>query len=240
VNNGENYVVTKESDSGIQKGSLMTVDINSLQNSVRRKKGLMDKLGDAGRFLTGFLGGGEVSEGAVKKTIDQLQTYLASCHDQLDEVGTEWEKADRQLANLKSKLKEASRATRSIVLAQAELLLRKCDGYQSAIDKLKDNGMSAEVLVEKLRDLLILISGPLSEDRIDQWTAQLEVAIDDRAMSDKALDELERVSERSVAVPHEEPSTENVESQLEKIAGREPQTEREQAVERRLEELFDE
>ena len=218
----------------------MAIDPSLLEKSFQRKRGLIEKLGDTGRFLTGLFRGGDVSPVSVRKTIDDLHGYLATCHDQIDEVGQQWDKTERQLANLKDKLKNAGRAARSAALAQAEVLFRKCDGFQGSIDKLKTNALAGEVLVAKLRDLLILISGPMAEDAIDQWTVQLEAAVAERTMADRALGELDEMSQRAVVTVPSEASPAATEQELERISTPEARTEQERAVEQRLQELFEE
>jgi chromosome segregation ATPase len=217
----------------------MAIDPSVLEKSFQRKRGLIEKLGDAGRFLSCLLRGGDVSPVAIHKTMDELHGYLATCHDQIDEVGQQWDKTDRQLASLKDRLKSATRAARSAILAQAEILLRKCDGFQDSVDKLKANALAGEVLVAKLRDLLILVSGPMPEDAIDQWTVQLEAAVAERTMADRALMELDKTSQRAVVAVPSEAGPAATEQELERISTPEARTEQERAVEQRLEELFE-
>lgn len=216
----------------------MALDVRTLEKSVREQSGLMQKLGDCGRFLTGFIGGGEISERSVKRTIGELQKYVATCFEQIDEIGQDWDKTDRQLMNLRTKLKEATRAGKKTLRSKADVLLRKTDGFEGAIDKLKTNGIAAEVLMEKLRDLLILISGPMSEGKIDQWTTELESAIDEREMGDEALDELQKVGQRASVREIQTPS-EETDRQLEALANPEASLKEVDEVDRRLDELFE-
>lgn len=222
----------------------MVTDPSALEKSFQRKQGpimrLSEKLGDVGRFLTYLFGAGTPSPTAISKSIDDLHAYLATCQDQILEIGQQWEKTDRQLVSLKDKLKNATRAVRSATLAQAEILLRKCDGFQGSIDKLKANALAGEVLLARLRDLLIITVGPMSEDMIDQWTVQTETALEERMMADRALADLEKTSQRTGVTAPAEPGAATTEQQLERISTPEARTEQERAVEQRLQEMFEE
>lgn len=214
----------------------MAIDFSSFEDSVRRKKGLMDKLGDAGRFLKALFKGGELSEAAVRKTIDELEQYSTTCFDQIEDMGQDWQKAYRQITELKHKMADAPPPIKSTLIAQAGVLLRRYDGFKGRIDKLKRNGIAAQVLIEKLHDVLILKTGPMTEDNIDEWTTTLDEAIEDRAMADKALQELDSTHEAEKS-DGREMSIEEVESQVDRITSGESKSDRERDTEKRLEEF---
>lgn len=214
----------------------MAIDISNFENSVQRKKGLMDKLGDAGRFLKAFIQSGELSEAAVKKTINELEQYSATCFSQIEDMGQEWHKAYRQITELKEKMVDAPPPVKSTLMAQAGVLLRRYDGFKGRVDKLKRNGLAAQVLIEKLHDVLILKSGPMTEDTIDEWTTTLDEAIEERTMTDKALKELDSTDEAEKPVG-KEMSIEETESQVDRITSGESRSDEERATEKRLEEF---
>lgn len=214
----------------------MAIDISSFEDSVRRKKGLMDKLGDAGRFLKALFEGGDFSEATVKKTINELEQYSATCLDQIQDMGQDWQKAYRQITELKHKMADVSPPTKSTLMAQAGVLLRRYDGFKGRIDKLKRNGIAAQVLIEKLHDVLILKTGPMTEDTIDEWTTTLDEAIGERAMADKALQELDSTHEAE-RPDAREMSVEEIESQVDRIASGEGKSDKERDAEKRLEEF---
>ena len=213
----------------------MAIDMDTLAKSVSRKKGLMDKLGDVKRFLKSFFASEEVSEAEVKKTISQLEQYCAAVFDQIESMGKEWHKTYRQIAELKQKMADAPPPVKNALVAEASIKLRAYDGFKARTDKLTRNGIAAQVLVEKLHDILLISTGPMTEDTIDEWTTALDEAIEERAMSDKALRELEAIG--ADKEPHSEISVEETESQLDRIAGEEGKSEEERAIEKRLEEF---
>lgn len=214
----------------------MGIDISAFENSVRRKKGLMDKLGDVGRFLKAFFESGELSEDAVGKTINELEQYSATCFDQMEDMGQEWNKAYRQITEFKQKMADASPPLKSTLMAKAGVVLRRYDGFQARIDKLKRNGVAAQILIAKLHDVLILKTGPMTEDTIDEWTTTLDEAIGERAMADKALKELESTDEAKRPI-EKEMSIKETESQVDKITSGESKSEEERTIEKRLEEF---
>lgn len=214
----------------------MANDINALKNSINRKKGLMDKLGDAGRFLKALFDKGELSEAAIKKTIGELEQYSATCFDQLEDMGKEWHKAYRQLSELKQKMTDAPPPIKNTLMAKADVLLRRHDGFQGRSNKLKRNGIAAQVLIEKLHDVLILRTGPMTENSIDEWTTTLDEAIGERAMSDRALRELESTDEKERPVKRK-PSIKETENQIGKIMSGEDKSDEERSIEKRLEEF---
>ena len=55
----------------------MAVDINVFERSFGKRKSLLTRLGDAGRFLSELIGGHDVSPTAVKRKIAQLEQYQA-------------------------------------------------------------------------------------------------------------------------------------------------------------------
>jgi hypothetical protein len=214
----------------------MAIDISSFEDSIRRKKGLMDKLGDTGRFLKALFRGSELSEAAVKKTIDELEQYSATCFDQIEDMGQDWQKTFRQIAELKQRMTDALPPIKSTLIAQAGVLLRRYEGFKGRIDKLKRNGIAAQVLIEKLYDVLILKTGPMTEDSIDEWVTTLDEAIEDRAMADKALQELDSTHEEQ-RLNRSEMSMEEIESQVDRITSKKRKSNEERDIEKRLEEF---
>ena len=222
----------------------MNIDPKVFRSSIDRKRGLLDKLGGAGRFLTELVRG-ECTAPRVKSQIAELERYRAKTADEIEEIGREWEKVEFRLREIKGDLKEAGRPRRMALLAQAEILFRQVDGYEETLNQLKRNGLAAEVLVEKLRGLLVLLSGPMSEDDIDRWTSELEEAIEQRSMEVGALSGMQELDLTAGERTGEKMTAGKVLERLGELdgAGSAPEKEtpsREQAVEDRLNELFEE
>jgi hypothetical protein len=215
----------------------MAIDMRLLEASVSRRKGFMSKLGDVGRFLTGFIRGGDTSEEAIKTTIGELRHYSSTCLDQMDELGEEKLRTYREIADLKQRMADAPPPKRSSMLANGAVLLRRHDGFQSGIDRLKHNAIRAEVLIQKLLDLLFLRQGPMTENDMDEWTSTLEESIEERAMAERAFLELEKTSERMKLPAEEEVTAEETEAELKQVADQESRSREERAIEKRLEEF---
>lgn len=214
----------------------MVNDINAFKNSINRKKGLMDRLGDAGRFLKALFDKGELSEAAIKKTIGELEQYSATCFDQIDDMGNQWHKAYQQIKELKQKMAAASPPVKNTLMAKADVLVRRYDGFHGRSNKLKRNGIAAQVLIEKLHDALILRTGPMTENSIDEWTTTLDEAIGEREMSDRALRELENTDEKEETIERKT-SIKETENQIGKIISGEDKSDEERSIEKRLEEF---
>ena len=215
----------------------MAIDISTFEKAVHRKKGLMDKLGDVGRFLKAFLQGGELSETAIKKTINDLEQYSSVCLDQMEDIGREGGKGYRQIIEHKKEMAISSPPIKSTMMSQAGIMLHKYDMFQGRLNKLKRNGVAAQVLIEKLYDVLILQTGPMTEDNIDEWTTTLEETIEKRAMEDKALKEFSKTDE-SKRFFEAEVSVEDAETKVNRIESGQIKSESDQITEKRLEEEF--
>jgi len=213
----------------------MALDMSALEKAISRKKGLMDKLGDAGRFLKGLVDRGEISEAAVKKTIDELERYTEAVFEDIESTGDKWHRLYRQITELKRKMADAPPPVKRALTAEASVKLRAYDGFQSRVNGLTKNGTAAQVLIEKLHDILLLLKGPMTEDAIDEWTTRLGEAIETRTISDRALDELEGVSKRHESVS-EALSVERTEAALDELTSTETHAQGE--LEKRLEEEF--
>jgi len=213
----------------------MAFDTRAFEQAISRKKGLMDKLGDAGRFLRALVDSGEISEAAIKTAIEELERYTEAVFEDIESTGDRWHRLYRQIAELKEKMADAPPPVKRALTAEASVKLRSYDGFQSRIDGLTRNGVAAQVLVEKLHDVLLLLKGPMTEDAIDDWTTRLSEAIEARAVSDRALRELEGISKRYESASEPLP-VERTEEELDKLTSTEELPRGE--VERRLEEEF--
>lgn len=218
----------------------MAIDRSTFEGSLRRKKGLLESLGDAGRFLTNLFGSDEVSQAAIKKTVGDLEQYEAGCFDQIDDLGQQWQKTHGQIADLKRRMADAPPPIRETMLAQAEVLLRRYDGYRSALSRLKANGLSTQVLLEKLRDLLILADTPMTENAIDEWATHLDGALQERQLVDTAVADLEKMGqeEQQAEPASKEIDAEKTQARIDELTEAPTEVTEPDEVEKRLLEEF--
>ncbi len=213
----------------------MTLDVRVLETSIRQKRGLLEKLGDVGRFLTFLLGSGEVSERAIRKTIEDLDTYFITCSAQIDEIGQEKQKTYRQLQRLQTELNSADPAARAAVLAKLEIYVAKYKRYDTSLKRITENGKLSQALSEKLNELLYLRIGPMPRERLEQWTTELALAVEAREELKGVYEELERVGQRTPApAPSESAVRSEVESLLSPSAAQEAESERERVLREEL------
>jgi len=216
----------------------MTLDISVLESSIRQR-GLIDRLGDVGRFLTSFLRGGEVSEGKIRKAISELDTYFYVCSSQIDEVGAEKQKTYRHLQKLYAELDQADPATRAAVLAKLEIYLAKYKRYDTSLNRICENGKMSQALSEKLNELLYLRIGPMPRERIEQWATELALAIEAREEMKGVYEDLERVGKEASAPAVSEPSAVGeVDRLLDPSAVQAAESERERALREELKRIL--
>ncbi|RLA94371.1 MAG: hypothetical protein DRG83_19795, partial [Deltaproteobacteria bacterium] len=106
----------------------MAIDMKVVESRLRSKKGLMERLGDVGHFLTNLFSGGDLSKAAIEKTINNLTQYLATCSDQIDDLGKQWLRVYQRIKDLKQETNNAPPPIKKILLVQAEIAFRQYDG----------------------------------------------------------------------------------------------------------------
>ena len=219
----------------------MVIRTSALERSLHNKNGLMEKLGDAGRFLRSLLRGKEeMSEVEIKRSISGLETYFHTCANQIDEIDEEKQKTHRVLKKLHGELHEnRDTSSRGGLLTKIDMYLAKYKGYDSTFRRIGDNGKKAQALIEKLRDLLYLAVGPMSEDAIDLWTAELDLVIDERERVEEAFQELETTSERASVSVDSRPIVDEIADLSAPPLDDEAEAAREQAIRTELAEMFE-
>lgn len=218
------------------------IDPRSIEKAMNRRKGLFQQMGDAAGFVRNLLQGDTITPKKIEQTIQELKNYVSTCFSQIDDLTEEWERTYEQIVQIKKKLKSASPPQQKRLKSQGKILLRRYDGYEGNLSGFEKNGLEAEVVIERLRVLIPLMDVPdaMKEDRIDDWAAALESQISERAVTERALEELEGT--RPVRSDVGEPST-DIESEDEKALSdrenREPSA-ADKELDRRLEEEFSE
>lgn len=217
------------------------IDPKSLQSAMSKRKGLFQQMGDAAGFVRELLQGDTVTPKKIQATIQELQNYVATCFSQIEDLTEEWERTHKQILQVKKNLKTASPPQQRKLKAQGKILLRRYDGYEGNLRGFEKNGLEAEVVIERLRDLIPLMDVPdaMKEDRIDDWAAALDQQIGERAISERALGELERTRPSLTQVGEPSRAIEDTE-ELPASTEQGEHTAADRAFDKRLEEEFSE
>lgn len=218
------------------------IDPRSIEKAMNRRKGLFQQMGDAAGFVRNLLQGDTITPRKIEQTVQELKNYVSTCFSQIDDLTEEWERTYEQIVQIKKKLRSASPPQQKRLKAQGKILLRRYDGYEGNLSGFEKNGLEAEVVIERLRDLIPLMDVPdaMKEDRLDDWVAALESQISERDITEKALGELEgtrRVGSH-VGEPSKDIESEDEEA-LSDLESPKPSA-ADKELERRLEEEFSE